>query len=108
MPSDELTSRERVRLAFEHRDTDRVPIAMVCSGINEPARTAFDDLLKRERGIGLPEYLDVILDITSVGPEYVGPPLPPGQDMWGVVRAPVSHGAGSYDEICHCDLADAV
>ena len=36
-----LSSRERVRLALEHRETDRIPIAMVCSGINEPARTEF-------------------------------------------------------------------
>ncbi len=34
----ELAPRERVGLALNHQTTDRVPIAMVCSGINPPAR----------------------------------------------------------------------
>ena len=40
MPLSPLSSRERVRLALDHRATDRIPMAMVCSGINEPSRTA--------------------------------------------------------------------
>jgi len=35
-----LSHRERVRLALAHQPTDRIPIAMVCSGINPPARAA--------------------------------------------------------------------
>ena len=38
MPQGTLSSRERVRLALEHRETDRIPIAIVCAGINPPAR----------------------------------------------------------------------
>lgn len=34
-----LSSRERVRLALAHENTDRIPMAMVCSGINEPTRS---------------------------------------------------------------------
>ncbi len=45
-----LSSRERVRLALEHKETDRVPVAMICSGINEPARAQFRDYLKHECG----------------------------------------------------------
>jgi uroporphyrinogen decarboxylase len=103
----ELSSRERVRLALDHKETDRVPIAMVCSGINEPARSLFEDYLRRERDTSLQAYLDSILDISSVGPEYAGPRLPPGEDIWGVVRKPVSFGIGTYDEISHYPLADA-
>ncbi len=33
-----LSNWQRVLLTLDYRDTDRVPIAMVCSGINEPAR----------------------------------------------------------------------
>jgi uroporphyrinogen decarboxylase len=33
----ELTHHERVRLALDHRETDRIPISMICSGINQPA-----------------------------------------------------------------------
>jgi uroporphyrinogen decarboxylase len=103
----ELSSRERVRLALDHKETDRIPIAMVCSGINEPTRTQFDGYLKREHNTSLEAYLDAILDITSVDPEYAGPRLPLGQDIWGVIRTPVSFGAGTYDEIFHYPLADA-
>lgn len=103
----ELSSRERVRLALEHRETDRVPIAMVCAGINEPARTQFDELLKRERGISLDAYLGGIVDIDMVSPAYIGPELPADTDMWGVVRQPISHGVGAYNEIAHYPLANA-
>jgi uroporphyrinogen decarboxylase len=103
----ELTSRERVRLALEHRETDRVPIALICSGINEPARTAFDQLLRERHGIGADAYLDAILDVAYVAPPYVGPPLPAGTDIWGVIRKAVSYGPASYDEIARYPLAAA-
>ncbi len=80
---------------------------MVCSGINEPARSQFDQYLRRHRDTSLDAYLDTILDITLVDPEYAGPRLPPGQDMWGVIRTPASFGAGTYDWISHHPLADA-
>ncbi len=105
--SEELTHRERVLLALDHRQSDRVPIAMVCSGINEPARTELEALLRRERGIGLDQYLRPLIDIRSVAPPYVGPPLPERTDVWGVRRMPVSYGEGSYDEIEHYPLAGA-
>ena len=107
MVAPELTSRERVRLALEHRQTDRVPIALVCSGINEPARTQFDALLRCERGIGLHQYLNDILDIQPADVPYAGPPLAPGTDIWGVGRRPVCYGDGTYDEIIQYPLAQA-
>ena len=103
-----LSSRERVRLALEHRETDRIPIAMVCSGINPPARRALEVYLRRERGVGVDAYLEPLVDVRGIAPEYVGPRLDVGEDMWGVRRAPVSYGAGSYDEIVFYPLADAV
>ena len=48
-----LSSRERVRLALEQGETDRIPIAMVCSGINPPARGHLDAYLRRERNTDL-------------------------------------------------------
>jgi len=100
-----LSSRERVRLALDHQETDRIPIAMVCSGINEPARSEFDAFLRERRGCGVDEYLAALLDIRSVDPWYVGPRLAPCTDIWGVRRRPVQFGAGSYDEIEHYPLA---
>lgn len=102
-----LSSRERVRLALEHQETDRVPIAMVCAGINPPARRELEAYLQRKRGIGVEAYLDAILDVREVGPAYLGPPLAAGEDIWGVRREPVSYGAGSYDEIAYYPLAGA-
>ncbi len=105
--ANELSHRERVLLALQHQETDRVPIAMVCSGINSPAREGVDALLRSTRGITLQQYLNGILDIGSVGVPYVGPPLPPNADVWGVVRKPVSYGPGHYMEIDHYPLAEA-
>ncbi|MFN2285300.1 MAG: hypothetical protein ACK2UQ_12825, partial [Anaerolineae bacterium] len=63
-----LSSRERVHLALEHRETDRIPIAMVCSGINPPAWRELEAYLQRERGIDVQNYLDGFIDIRSVEP----------------------------------------
>ena len=94
-----MSSRERVRLALDHRETDRIPVAMVCSGINPPARAAFEDYLQREIGISVHDYLNPLMDIKTVGPEYIGPRLGNGMDIWGVRRKLISYGAGSYNEI---------
>jgi uroporphyrinogen decarboxylase len=106
-----LSSRERVRLALEHHETDRVPIAMVCSGINPPAYQQLESYLQHERGISIAAYLALLIDIREVRPEYVGPPLPSGgawqTDIWGVRRKPVRYGSGAYDEICFHPLDDA-
>ena len=94
-----LSSRERVQLALQHQATDRIPIAMVCSLINPPAYQALAEHLRRQRGLSVQAYLDSFIDIREVAPTYMGPPLKPGEDIWGVIRSPVSYGVGSYDEI---------
>jgi len=100
-----LSSRERVRLALAHQETDRIPIAMVCAGINPPAYEELAAYLQRERGLTVEEYLEPLLDIIGVGPAYIGPELPAGYNEWGVGSAPISYGAASYDEIYHHPLA---
>jgi uroporphyrinogen decarboxylase len=107
MKTTPLSSRERVRLALNHQATDRVPIAMVCSGINPPVDAAFDRLLRAQHGTSRAAYLDSILDIAGVEPDYIGPPRPPGVDIWGVRRRSFSYGPGAYDEIEHYPLAGA-
>jgi len=102
-----LSHRERVRLALEHKTTDRVPIAMVCSGVNPPAYDELERYLRRERGIGVEDYLKPLIDIKGVAPEYVGPKLAPHEDIWGVRRKPVSYGPASYQEIDYYPLANA-
>jgi uroporphyrinogen decarboxylase len=106
-----LSSRERVRLALAHEETDRIPIAMVCAGINPPARKALESHLQHERGMSVADYLRPLIDIRMVGPEYTGPPLARGddwqEDLWGVRRQAVSYGSGSYDEIHFYPLGQA-
>ena len=82
-----LSSRERVRLALDHQETDRIPIAMVCSGINPPAHRELEAApatRARPIGRGLPEAAP---RHPTVARAYVGPPLRQGEDIWGVRRA---------------------
>jgi uroporphyrinogen decarboxylase len=44
--------------------------------------------------------------IVNVGPEYVGPPIPSGYDMYGCKRRRISYGPGSYDEVASHPLAE--
>ena len=96
-----------MRLALAHQTTDRIPIAMVCSGINLPASEQLELFLLEKRGINLPTYLRSLLDIYAVEPKYIGPPLQPGVDIWGVRRIAQSFGSGSYDEIAIYPLSQA-
>jgi uroporphyrinogen decarboxylase len=105
MKTTSISSRERVRLALAHQATDRIPVAMVCAGINAPARAALAEVLQRERGLSVEAYLDPLLDIAGIAPPYVGPALPAEQDLWGVVRKAVSYGPASYSEIDRYPLA---
>jgi len=102
-----LSHRERVRLALQHQTTDRIPIAMVCAGINAPAHRALEDYLARERQTTVAAYLQPLIDIRGCGPPYLGPALPAGTDIWGVHRSPVSYGADCYSEIDHYPLGAA-
>jgi uroporphyrinogen decarboxylase len=100
-----MSPRERVRLALRHQTTDRIPIALVCGGINPPALRDLDEWLRRERGTDADAWLAPIVDIVEVAPRYIGPPLAPDTDIWGVRRRDVSYGSGSYNEIAHYPLA---
>ena len=114
MPTETLSPRERVLLALNHQTTDRVPIAMVCAGINPPARRELEAYLQADRGLSVQEYLDPLIDIAGCGPAFRGPELPggdgylkPGWDIWGVHRKEQSYGEGAYDEIDFYPLAEA-
>lgn len=102
-----LTHRERVRLALEHQATDRIPISMICSGINKPAYDALQKYLRETRNLSVERYLQPLLDVKEIQPKYVGPKLAEGEDIWGVRREPVSYGQAAYDEIKHYPLGEA-
>ena len=105
MKGSSLTHRERVLLALDHRESDRVPIADICAGLQPAVRVELEEYLREDRGIGVEEYFEPLIDIKVVGPRYVGPGLGDGFDIWGVHRSAVSYGAGSYMEIDRYPLA---
>ena len=83
----EMTSRERVLAALDHQETDRIPIAMVCGGINPPAMRALDEFLQINRGIDAQTYINSFLDVTEV---WVTGDFNQELDMWGVARKEIS------------------
>jgi uroporphyrinogen decarboxylase len=96
-----ISSRERVLAALDHKETDRIPIAMVCGGINLPVMKALDELLKKERGIDAQSYIDSFLDVSEL---WATGDFDQVKDMWGVTRKMVSYGEGSYSEIADYPL----
>jgi len=101
-----MSGRERCKLALAHKETDRIPIAQECAGINPPALKEFAAYLKQKRNMDAGTYIESFNDVTGVGADYVGPKCAAGADMWGVARKEVSYGSGSYYEICHYPLAN--
>lgn len=99
----QMTSRERVKAALNHQETDRIPIAMVCGGINPPAMRALDEFLRADRGIDARSYIDSFLDVAEV---WVTGEFGQELDMWGVRRNDVFFGEGSYSEIVHFPLKE--
>lgn len=99
----ELNSRERVLLALDHNETDRIPIAMVCGNINPPALAELDRYLLKERNISASNYIESFLDVTEI---WVTGEFGLKKDFWGVERRDVSYGDGSYSEICHYPLKE--
>ncbi|NUQ01521.1 MAG: hypothetical protein HUU35_16880 [Armatimonadetes bacterium] len=104
-----MTSRERVRRAIAHQEPDRVPINYfanpeVTAGLHQHFGLAGHD------HEGLRQRLGV--DFRSVGPRYIGPPLPDlgpdrRQGLWGVRTRRVGHGTGEYWDYAEWLLRDA-
>ncbi len=107
--SETMIPKERVRMAFSHRQPDRVPI-------DYGANVEIDQRLKAHYGLGedddegLRRALGV--DFRNVNAPYVGPKLHadvPGRiiDPWGIRRRWVEHESGGYWDYCDWPLRDA-
>ena len=106
-----ISSKERVLLALDHKETDRIPIATVCSGINAPAMKKLVEHLGVADAGEAQAWINDFVDLRSVAPDYIGPKLErradgSHQDIWGVWRSPQSYGEGAYSEISHYSLAE--
>ena len=65
-----MTSKERVLLSLERKETDRVPLALSCGGPN----SAINTLLEHYRAENSDELMSTMgIDLRSVAPRYVGP-----------------------------------
>jgi uroporphyrinogen decarboxylase len=101
-----MNSRERTFLALDHKLGDRIPIDFW-------ATTAVAQRLEVDQGKTYKEFLDHYdVDLRYIdGPAYIGPPLAPGTDIWGVKRDAVSSGTSgqseSYSEVTKAPLSDA-
>jgi uroporphyrinogen decarboxylase len=102
-----LTPRERVEMALQHRQPDRVPFDF--SGVPETC-----DMLRRELGVASDEDVLRLLgvDCRIVAPDYVGPAprtQPDGTyfDAWGTHRRRVRNEFSTYDEYAGHPLAHA-
>lgn len=107
----EMSSRERVMTALEHRATDRIPF--VPGVLSTDVRRRLSECLGYSNAAELESNLQFLSDIRRVNPLYIGPGdrhciLSPGKsiDIWGVERTSVSYGLGSYEEITRYPLAD--
>ena len=108
MVRSELTSRQRVQLALQHRPTDRVPVDFLAT----PECWAN---LKKHLGLADEESVLKCLGVDLRQPRlrYGGPPLPTFpdgsyRDAWGLVWSPIRHEGGVYFEVTHHPLADLI
>jgi len=100
-----MTPRERVLLALDHQDTDRVPVDFLATG------EAWDRLASH---LGIEDHELILqrlgVDLRHPRHAYIGPPLRRDRDgdwadEWGVIRRRIHHEGGSYEEIVRHPLA---
>ena len=102
-----MTSRERVLAALDHRQPDRTPFAWGF-GPTAEMETVLSQWLA-QRSLDWPKFRQAVSDTIVCEPEYIGPPLKPGQPVyvgvWGIDTKTVSYGAGAYEEFVGHPLA---
>ncbi len=101
MPKETMTPKERWLAALQRKKPDRVPTDYWGTGeINQ----------KMMEHLGCATFRDMmkLLHIdnpVSVGPRYVGPPVPPHRDVFGIQYTDIDFGTGIYEEPTSCPLA---
>lgn len=101
-----MNPRERILAAINRQPVDRVPTDIWAT------REVWAKLLAHfgeSSDIGRELHID---GFAGVGPEYIGPPLPPvaadeSVDFWGIRTRRMPHEGGAYDEQSAYPLANA-
>lgn len=100
MYKDTMTPRERFQAVLKRQKPDRIPMDIwatpeavdkMCKHFNSD----FSEVL-RQLHIDAHHVID---------PPYIGPPMPDGQDMWGLEYREVDYGTGKYLEVAKHPLA---
>jgi uroporphyrinogen decarboxylase len=102
MPNETMTPRERWLAVLSRHTPDRVP--MDYWGTPEVTENLM-------RHFGCASYHELMQKLhvdylISAYPKYVGPPLPPGEDVYGIRYKNFDYGAGIYDEAVYAPLAE--
>lgn len=101
-----MNSRERILAAISRKPVDRIPTDIWATGeVWAKLRAHFGE----SSDIGQELHID---GFGGVGPEYIGPALPPAAagesvDFWGIRTRRVPHEGGAYDEPSFYPLASA-
>jgi uroporphyrinogen decarboxylase len=95
---DKITPRERVQLALQQRETDRVPVDFLATPETWSKLKDYLDLPNEE---SILEYFGV--DVRHPRLQYIGPSPPTFsdgsyKDAWGITWSPMSYGEGVYYE----------
>lgn len=101
-----MTSRERVRRAFEFQQPDRTPLDYFAT---PEIHAALKSHFKVQEDHQVREALGV--DIRYVNPPYTGPPIPSFDDgsemnIWGVIKKPMPNEYGDYMESANSPYAE--
>jgi len=109
----QLTPKERVLMALDHKETDMIPLGMGF-GVNPPAKEKLREYLGHDSLAQTNAWLMDFFDLRYATPPYKGPNdrnvwLPDGsyRDIWGIVRRPFSNMLDTYNEIEVYPLAEA-
>ncbi len=102
MPHYEMTSKQRWLAVLNGEPTDRVPTDYWAT---EEATAKLKQYLGCQTFDEVAQALHID-QVLSVGPEYVGPELPEGEDVFGCRFQEVDYGTGHYSEIGHSPLAE--
>jgi uroporphyrinogen decarboxylase len=96
-----MTPRERWLAVLRREKPDRVPMDYW----GTPEATA---KLLQHLGLSATEEMFARLHVDAplnVAPEYVGPRLPPGANLWGIRQRTIRHAGGAYVEDINAPLA---
>ncbi len=102
MPKDTMTPRERWLAVLTRRQPDRLPMDYWATG------EASQNLMRHLQCATMDEvYERLHIDaVAHVGPAYVGPQPPDGEDIWGVRHRQIEYATGVYSEPVSHPLAE--